>query len=80
MTRRMGGVGHIAECLHAYVHPVGSDNSLVGFHGPNLGTRRGRLLRGLGVVAVGHDGALLDGCGIVYPEHTALAPRSTTDL
>src|ERR687894_1816049 len=76
-----GGVGYVAERLGAEVDPVGPDDPLVGFHRPNLGTRCGRLLWGPGVVAVArHDGVLLNGCGVVYPEHTAMVLRSTIDL
>src|ERR687898_243443 len=72
-----GGVGPIAECLHAEVDPVCPDDPLVGLHRPNLGTWRGRLLWGLGVVAVRHDGSFLNGCSIVQLEHTAIDLRST---
>src|SRR5215211_3552636 len=72
-----GGVGPIAECLDAEVDPISPDDSLVGLHRANLGSRRGRLLWGLGVVAVRHDGSFLNGCSIVYSEHTAIVLRST---
>src|SRR5215218_7990523 len=72
-----GGVGPIAEGLDAEVDPISPDDPLVGLHRPNLGTRRGRLLWGLGVVAVRHDETLLNGCSIVYSEHTAIVLRST---
>src|SRR5919107_4578015 len=74
-----GGVGTIAECLGAEVDPVSPDDPLVGLHRANCGTRRGRLLWGLGVVTVGHDGSLLNGCSIVYSEHTAIVLRPTID-
>ena len=61
-----GRIGLISESLDAEVDPVGPDDPLVGLHRPNLGTRCGRLLWDLGVVAVRHDETLLDGCGIVY--------------
>src|SRR5215213_7839911 len=77
MMRRMGGVGPIAECLDAEVDPVCPDDPLVELHRPNLGTRRGRLLWDLAVVAVRHDGSFLDGCSIVQLEHTAIDLRST---
>src|SRR5215216_6358940 len=74
-----GEVGPIAECLDAEIDPVCPDDPLVGLHRPNLGTRRGRLLWGLAVVTVRHDGSLLNGCSIVYLEHTAIVVRTTSD-
>src|SRR5215211_6598194 len=73
-----GRVGPIAECLDAEVDPISLDDPLVGLHRPNLGTLGGRLLWGLGAVAVRHDETLLNGCSIVYSEHTAIVLRSTT--
>jgi hypothetical protein len=67
----------MAECLEAEVDPVSPDDPLVGLHRPNLGTRRGRLLWGLAVVGVRHDGSFLNGCSIVQFEHTAIGLRST---
>ena len=78
MMRRMGG-GPIAECLDAKVDPVSPDDPLVGLHRANLGTRRGRLLWDMGIVAVRHDGSLLNGCSIVHSEHTAIVLRPTID-
>src|SRR5215216_967929 len=71
--------GDSAECLGAEVDPLSPDDPLVGLHRPNLGTRRGRLLWDMGVVAVRHDETLLNGCSIVYSEHTAIVLRSTID-
>src|SRR3712207_5079948 len=53
------GFGPIAECLDAEVDPVGPDDPLVGRYRPNLGAWRGRLLWGMGLVTVRHDGSLL---------------------
>src|ERR687890_84326 len=72
-----GGIDPIAECLDTEVDPVCPDDPLVGFHRVNLGTRLGRLLWEMGIVTVRHDGSLLNGCSIVYSEHTAIVLRST---
>src|SRR5215211_5058315 len=72
-----GGVGPIAEYLDAEVDPVCPDDPLVGLHRPNLGSRGGRLLWGLAVVAVRHEGWFLNGLSIVQLEHTAIGLRST---
>jgi hypothetical protein len=75
-----GGICPIAECLDAEVDPICPDDPLGELHGPNLGTRRGRVLWSLVVVGIRHDGPYANGCSIVQLEHTAIDSRSTPSI
>src|SRR5215210_9174588 len=72
MMRRIGGSVLSPNVWRQRSTSFCPDDPLVGLHRPNLGTRRGRLLWGLAVVGIRHDGSFLNGCSIVQLEHTAI--------
>ena len=77
MMRRMGGSALSPNVWTQRSTPFARMILSLGLHRPNLGSRRGRLLWGLAVVAVRHEGSFLNGWSIVQLEHTAIDSRST---